>query len=401
MRSKMPEIRALSGSSAGAAGVHNRRVVIDAIRLNGALSRADLSRATRLAKQTLSNIIDELERDGLVIAGETVKAGRGKPATPYDLAPNGAFSIGLQIDRHVARTAVMNLVGEIVLRRDSNIRPTDPEAGLTHLLELIAQTRDDLAKLHPNSAKRTVGLGVAMPGPFDPDLKNRAEDEYTMARWQDFPLVDRLSTAIGLPVSIQNDASAAATAEKMTGKAHGLRHAVCLYLGYGLGAGFILNREVFGGRHGNAGEIGMISDLASNTPGAVMERSVALGGFCARFGLDHADEDLFGKIEELLTDRRSDVEDWLSEAADRLAHLARILELIFDPEAIILCGTSPAALLDELVSRVNQIRETSDGGAVGLRILTGHSDPWIVAIGAAAEPISRSFDPNYSALLKT
>ena len=119
------------GTSAGAAGVHNRRVVIDAIRVNGALSRAELARATKLAKQTLSNIIEELERAGLVVAGAAVKAGRGKPATPYALAPLGAFSVGLQIDRHLARCVLVNLLGEVVCRRDVRLEVSDPGGGLS------------------------------------------------------------------------------------------------------------------------------------------------------------------------------------------------------------------------------------------------------------------------------
>ncbi len=60
-------IRAKSGTNHEGTSAHNRRVMIDALRVNGALSRADLARATRLTKQTVSNIIEELERDGLVI----------------------------------------------------------------------------------------------------------------------------------------------------------------------------------------------------------------------------------------------------------------------------------------------------------------------------------------------
>ena len=105
-----------------------------------------------------------------------------------------------------------------------------------------------------------------------------------MARWQDFPLISRLEQATGLSVNLQNDAAAAATAEKLTGRAHGLRNVVCLYLGYGLGAGLVLNGELFAGEDGNAGEIGMLSSpFDAETP---LEHVVSLGAFCKRFGLD-------------------------------------------------------------------------------------------------------------------
>jgi predicted NBD/HSP70 family sugar kinase len=394
------QIRAMSGTSTGAAAVHNRRVVIDALRSNGALSRADLARATLLTKQTLSNIIDELERDGLVIPGETVKEGRGKPALPYHLAPGGAYSIGIQIDRHIARAVVVNLVGEVVLRRSLKIGLTDPQAGMAQLALLVAESRAELARLHPGSAERTVGLGIAMPGPFGPHAEGQGEDDYSMARWQGYPLADELAERSGLEVNVQNDASAAATAERMTGKAHGLRNGVCLYLGYGLGAGLILNRDLFNGRYGNAGEIGMIRDLGASGPASVMEHAVALGGFCARFGLDYSDAALFARIEALLRDPPAGLSDWLDEAARRLGWLAGILQLLLDPDAVILCGTAPPALIQELGSRVNAQAGPMGGHPRRLPLLIGRGDPWIVAIGAAAEPISRNFDPNYAAILK-
>ena len=59
---EMRPIRAKSGTNQEGTSAHNRRVMIDALRLNGQLSRADLARATRLTKQTVSNIIEDLER---------------------------------------------------------------------------------------------------------------------------------------------------------------------------------------------------------------------------------------------------------------------------------------------------------------------------------------------------
>lgn len=385
------------GTSSGAAAVHNRRVVIDAIRVNGALSRADLARATRLAKQTLSNIIDDLECDGLVVAQEAVREGRGKPATPYDLAPFGAFSIGLQIDRHVARCVVVNLLGEVVLCRDVRLQGRNPETGLRTLADLIGQTRQVLKAEHPESVGRIVGLGVAMPGPFVTRAERPRDDDYAMARWQNISLVDRLEEATALAVNLQNDAVSAATAEKLIGRAHGLRNAVCLYLGYGLGAGLIVNGELYSGQNGNAGEIGMISGSFATGDGHPLEHAVSLGAFCTAFGLDHSAPGLFARIEDILCAGGPEVAGWLDAAAQRLDWVTDLMQLSLAPQAVILCGTAPPLLIDTLARKVTERRK-------GLRksaLIAGLADPWIVAIGAAAEPISRSFDPRYSALLKS
>lgn len=396
MKQPVPQIHAMFGTSSGAAGVHNRRVVIDAIRVNGALSRAALARATKLAKQTLSNIIEDLEKEGLVAAQEAVLEGRGKPAIPYALAPLGAFSVGLQIDRHVARCVIVNLVGEVEVRRDVAVSTGDPGAGMIELAQLVQGARDELEQRHPNSMERIVGLGVAMPGPFGPQAGVSTE-EFTMAFWQKYPLVERLEAATGLSVNLQNDAAAAAMAEKLTGQAHGKQNAVCIYLGYGLGAGLIINGEVYNGERGNAGEIGMICMKPGQLTTDILEQLLSLGGFCARFGVNHSAPDIFARITTLLRNKHPGVEEWLDQSAGYLAWVANIVQLTLDPQAVILCGTAPKEMIKALVERTNSLL----GPDRERQILVGLSDPWTVALGAAAEPISRSFDPKYAALLKS
>ncbi|WP_353471446.1 ROK family transcriptional regulator [Salipiger sp. H15] len=379
-------IRAVLGSGLGAAAAHNRRAVIDAIRVNGPLSRASLARATRLAKQTLSNIVEELEAGGLLVPGQPVPEGRGKPATPYDLAPMGALSIGLQIDRSVARTVVMNLKGAVVLRCDAPLSSRDPVAGLGALEALLERTTEALAATTPGARERIVGLGIAMPGPFGPGGAT-PRDDYTMAHWRDVDLTAHLGAVTGLDVALQNDAAAAAIAEKLTGRAHGLRDAVCLYLGYGLGAGLILQGELYGGRHGDAGEIGMIP--LSPSDDGLLEHEVALAGFCERFGVPLDDGRMCDEIEKVLAAGGPDLDRWIATAAGRLGWVARMLGLVLAPQAIILCGTAPRSLLERLAAEANA------------PLLVGHADPWVVAMGAAAEPIARNFDPKYAALLKS
>ena len=87
------QIRAKSGTNHEGTSAHNRRVMIDALRLNGALSRADLARATRLTKQTVSNIIEELERDGLVVAAGDGSQG---PWATFDTLRSGPRPVPLR-----------------------------------------------------------------------------------------------------------------------------------------------------------------------------------------------------------------------------------------------------------------------------------------------------------------
>jgi predicted NBD/HSP70 family sugar kinase len=396
-------IRAKSGTNQEGTSAHNRRVIIDALRMNKSLSRADLARATKLTKQTVSNIVEELENDGLVTSQAVVRRGRGQPSTPYQLVAEGAFAIGLQIDRHMTRAVAVDLLGNVLVRAAASLPPGGPSAGANVILDLVEGVRTDLSAISPQATKRLVGLGIAMPGPFGLDAKD--DDPWMMAAWQNYPLLAILAAGTGLEVGLQNDATSSAIAERMVGAAHGLDNAVCLYLGYGIGAGLILNGELYSGANGNAGEIGMVLYPASAVLGdrRTLEHRASLASLYQHMGMDAADPDLHSKLAKAAEAEDEAVMAWIKWAAGDLRWSVQLIETIFDPESVILCGTAPEPLARRLVDAMHPLLPSIAERQVRTvpRLQLGMTDPWAVALGAAAEPISRTFDPRFSAILKT
>ncbi|PWK75437.1 ROK family transcriptional regulator [Aminobacter sp. AP02] len=394
-------IRATSGTNQEGTSAHNRRVMIDALRLNGALSRADLARATQLTKQAVSNIIEELERDGFVVSLEAVRKGRGQPSTPYKLVPEGAFAIGLQIDRHLTRAVGVDLVGTVLARAEANLPPDDPSGGVKVILGLIDGIRAELALISEQSEKRLVGLGVAMPGPFG--LEGFGDNKWMMPAWQKFPLLDELASGTGLDVSLQNDAAACATAERMVGAAHGLEHAVCLYVGYGIGAGLILNGELYRGGHGNAGEIGMALLTPRGVDGTVLEHRASLASLYQHLELDPSDPALYAHVSALALAEDAALHGWVNAAAQDLRWSVQLIETVFDPQTVILTSGAPEALARLILQAMHPLLPSiaARPDRAFPRLQLGITDPWSIALGAATEPISRAFDPRFSAILKT
>lgn len=394
------QIRAKSGTNHGGTSAHNRRVIIDALRLNGALSRADLARATRLTKQTVSNIMEELQNDGLVTSQDVVRRGRGQPSTPYGLLPHGAFAIGLQIDRHISRAVAVDLIGNVLVREEANLPDGGPATGIPVVLRLIETVRGRLTQYVAQAENRLVGLGVAMPGPFGVE-EGEAGNPWMMGAWQRFPLLETLSAETGLSVTLQNDAAACATAERMVGVAHGLDHAVCLYVGYGIGAGLILDGELYSGARGNAGEIGMalLSAGGYQTP---LEHRASLVSLYEHLGIDPMASDIYTLIDQRAAADDPDILAWVEKAAIDLRWSVHLIETIFDPQTVILCGGAPAALASRLMDAMQPLLPSNADHANRLlpRLQLGMTDPWAVARGAAAEPIGLAFDPRFSALFK-
>lgn len=399
----MRVIRGKSGTNQEGTSAHNRRVMIDALRLNGKLSRADLARASGLTKQAVSNIVDDLERDGLVVSLAAVRNGRGQPSTPYRLVPEGAFAIGLQIDRHITRVIAVNLIGTVLVRAQANLPPGGPANGARVILDLIRRVRTELAGIAEHSEQRLVGLCVAMPGPFG--LATDSDDQWMMAAWQNFPLLETLAAGTGLEVALQNDAAACATAERMVGAAHGVDHAVCLYVGYGIGAGLILNGELYAGGNGNAGEIGMalLPPTAQRAEQSSLEHRASLASLYQHLNADPADPGLHDQLNTLVRNDDPAVASWIDTAADELRWGVQLIETIFDPQTVILCSSAPEALTRRIHDAIHPLLPSiaDRRGRALPRLQLGMTDPWSVALGAAAEPISRAFDPRFSAILKT
>jgi predicted NBD/HSP70 family sugar kinase len=394
-------IRATSGTNHEGTSAHNRRVIIDALRLNGALSRADLARATRLTKQTVSNIMEELENDGLVTSRETVRRGRGQPSTPYGLVPEGAFAIGLQIDRHITRAIAVDLVGNVLIRKEANLPAGGPTTGTPVVLRLVADVRAELSQRVAQAEKRLVGLGAAMPGPFGIEQED-TDNPWMMGAWQRFPLLETLSAGTGLNVTLQNDAAACATAERMVGAAHGLDHAVCLYVGYGIGAGLILGGELYSGANGNAGEIGMAL-LTAGGKQTQLEHRASLASLYDHLGVDPMAPDIYSLIDKRAAAGDPEIVTWIERAAIDLRWSVQLIETIFDPQTVILCGGAPAALATRLIAAMQPLLPSNADRPDRLlpRLQLGMTDPWAVARGAAAEPIGHAFDPRFQAILKS
>lgn len=120
-----------SGTNLEHARAHNRRVVIEAIRLHGELTRAEIARLTSLTPQTVSNIATELEQAGILSSHLPRRAGgRGQPATPLTLNPDSAYSIGIHLDHQSLLMIVVDLSGSVRFHRLIMVQKPQPAATL-------------------------------------------------------------------------------------------------------------------------------------------------------------------------------------------------------------------------------------------------------------------------------
>ena len=139
--------------------------------------------------------------------------------------------------------------------------PTLPEDGPDHAIQRIIQlARQGLAELHSEASS----IGVSCGGPLDLTTVV-IQSPPNLPTWTEVPLKRILEAEFGVSCRIENDANAGAVAEHRHGAGRGCRHMIFLTLGTGLGAGLILNGQIYRGANGMAGEIGHVR-LTENGP---------------------------------------------------------------------------------------------------------------------------------------
>lgn len=358
----------------------NERLILDLIRRQGEMTRADLTRVTDLTAQSVMRLVDDLIARGLLRFGATVSIGRGKPSPVVQLVPDFAFCAGVSIATDAVTLVLVNFAGTVVAQR------VEPMAVITRE-SLTAFLKPALAKLLAGTTgarERLFGVGVAMTGFFigkgTPLNPPQPLDDLALIELDTY-----LERALGHPVWIDNDGNAAAIGESLLGLGREHRHFAYLYFSHGFGGGLVSNGECLRGVHGNAGEFAGMLPM-QNLPRPTLE---LLREMRAEDGHPVA------TIHELLAQFDPAwpcVDRWIAAVAPSMSLVASAIIAIFDPELIVLGGRMPRALADRLIPHIridNQPRRGVQRPQAVVVAAETRGDA--AAIGAAAAPFKRYF----------
>jgi N-acetylglucosamine repressor len=224
----------------------NRQIVLNFIREKEPISRAEISHETALQRSTVSLIVDELKTRGLIYEIEGESTG-GRPPTLLRLHAAASLAIGVDIGTAHTTIAIADLAGRVV---DKEKFETDPDVRAT--FRKVGASLQKFIKVHGN----VEGIGVCVPGLVDPETHIALFIPHF--KWRNWSLASELRQLTGVPVTIDNDANAAALAELWLGRPEirDVRDFVLVLVEEGLGTGIIFDGQVYQGVAGAAGEFG-------------------------------------------------------------------------------------------------------------------------------------------------
>lgn len=367
----------------------NERLALTLLRRSPGLAKAELARRTGLSAQTVSRLIGALEADGLILRGEPRRGRVGQPSVPLALDPEGAFFLGLKVGRRSAELVATDFMGRIVARE----KRIYEYPAFDDVLEFARHAIDALIlRLGDERASRLSGLGIAMPFHLWSWATRIGVSPEHMADWEVRDLKTELAGTLGLPIFLQNDATAACSAELVFGKASMPANFASFYVAFFIGGGLVLRGSLFTGSHGNAAGMGplLVPDKSDRMRHLIDLASLStLEKSLIDHGIDSQQiwiEPEGWEIPDALA------QEWLSDAAHALAHSVRAVQTILDLDALLVDGWLPVRLRSDLVRRIQADLGKLD--MTGMRIpeiRMGTVGADARSLGAASLPLSARF----------
>ncbi len=231
---------------------NNQLAILRCIRDEGPISRVDLKEKTRLSWGTITASTRELLAGGILTEIGAVTTGLGRRPVQLELNRARNLVLGMQLGTSLVRSVLMDLKGSVVGELDM---PVEAGGTAAEILARLIDTGRRILGRHEVDRAALAGIGIAAPGAVDFSTGVCLYAPHH-PRWKNVRLKDRIEQAFGVPCCVDHAFNCFALSEKLFGFGRGLDSFICVLLGTGVSAGFVLGGEVYRGANSLAGEFG-------------------------------------------------------------------------------------------------------------------------------------------------
>ena len=229
----------------------NRSVVLNLIKDKGPLSRAGISRITKLTRSTISSLVSYLIKKNLVKETGLSSSGVGRKGILLKLNPKAYYVVGVDLGTLNTIAVVVDLEGKIMERVE---HPTNGKWSKDKVIERLKAVIHEVITASNINIQKIAGIGLAVPGLVD--SKKGIMLITPNFGWRNTPLKEMLEKEFHTPIFIDNNNNAMALSEAEFGIARGIRNFICVNVGIGIGSGVVINGELYRGETECTGEIG-------------------------------------------------------------------------------------------------------------------------------------------------
>lgn len=344
---------------------YNERLVMSLLRQHQHLSRLELGRFSGLSAQTISVIVRALERDGLILRGEAQRGKVGPPTIPMTLNPEGAYSIGIKIGKKTTDIVLVNFLGDIVDHIEHPYSHPDHDKILEFIKTSLNQILD---KLTQAQKQRLSGIGLSLPADLESWSEQNWPNQSNEQPWNTFDFESAIEQATGLATYIQNDVTAAASAEILFGGARTFDDFAYFFIGEHSSIRIVLDHRVYAGRRSQSTlpiKIPSIDDL---------EKTVAPDGEILPLLWQHeANWEIY----------KEEYQGWLQQCSSDLATTINTMTQFVDIETAIIDGRMPENITKLICETASENLQAAGNPT---HIIAGQIGSLAKAIGAASMP---------------
>ncbi len=231
----------------------NLERVVRAVRLSGSLTQAEIARTTGLSAATVSNIVRELRDNGTVEVTPTSAGGRR--ARSVSLSGDAGIVVGVDFGHSHLRVAVGNLAHQVLAEE---AEPFDVDVSASQGFDRAEQLVERLIASTGFGREKVIGMGLGVPGPIDVET-GALGSTAILPGWAGANPREEMAGRLGVQVHVDNDANLGALGELVWGSGRGARDLAYIKVASGVGAGLVINGQIYRGPGGTAGEIGHIT----------------------------------------------------------------------------------------------------------------------------------------------
>jgi len=384
---------ALRGSNHINLRIRNERLVINLIQDAGALSKAEIARASGLSAQAVATIVNRLIEDGLLQKKDAIKGKVGQPSVPIELCPNGAVSIGIKVGRRSIEAIAIDLNKDVIVHEIRHYDVPEPQTVLGLISGAYTAVQNSLSE-HQKS--RLLGIGIALPSDMSGWNKVIGLTQAALSGWEKIDIQTEMENMSGLPCHVLNDATSACLAELAKSNAKKTRNMIYYYFGTFIGGGLVLDGQLIEGPTGNAAAIGSIAlgiskDNVKYPPQLIEKASLQQ--------LErHAHAKGFSLEDFLFADSLSDAalscfDEWADDAANAIAFSAIGVTALLEIESVVIDGVLAPNLIERLTSKIeNAIAFYNSEGIAIPNIFVGSAGSSARVFGASVLPFKINFD---------
>ncbi|HKY56103.1 MAG TPA: ROK family protein [Anaerolineales bacterium] len=234
----------------------NKHAAVDLIRFAGrGISRSDLAEEMGLTRPAVTVIVNDLIANAIILETENRMTSTGRPPVVLEINPERGLVAAIDMGAMHLSVALGDFSARILEETEVAFKIAD---GPTECLKAADRVLNELLQKRGVSTTDLAAVGVGVPGPVISE-KGTVMAPPIMPGWDRYPIRKTLEDQWGTAVTLNNDAELGALGEWAYGAGRGEKNLAFIKVGSGIGAGLIINKQIYAGTTGSAGEIGHLT----------------------------------------------------------------------------------------------------------------------------------------------